>query len=135
MPPFWCGRRVEALGADTANSIGTPVTPGGASEGSFTTIGTSTYAYGYVVPMIQGNGADTTLTDKGIAMDLGVGSALYKDFEDFLFTTGSSENSANWMGSASGRWCHIPAGTALQARLQSSTTNVEALDCLIYGVY
>jgi hypothetical protein len=132
MPAHWVGRGVETLGANTASSTGTSVTPGTASEGTFTAIGTSTYRYGYVVPWVHGTLADTTQADNQLMCDIGVGGTALPGLSDFCFNTNTNEAISPW--GSSGSFCDIAAGTALQARLQSSST-AEAADCLIYGVY
>ena len=57
----WTGTKVEAIGADTANSSGTYITTGGASEGTLTRLGASDGAatlahdWGFVLPMVGGS--------------------------------------------------------------------------------
>jgi hypothetical protein len=131
--PSWAGRGVECLGADTAASTGTSVTPGGVSEGSFTDIGTSTRGYRYINVGVQGTLSDTNMSQNMGAYDIGVGGAVYQNLEGFLFTCSGSEV----LGAAAGghgRWRTIPSGTALQLRGQVSGT-AEPVDCCIYGVY
>lgn len=132
-PIGWVGRGVETLGQVTASSKGTDVTPGGASEGTFTSIGTSGFEYKYVTTMLHGNIPDTTQVAHGISVDFGTGSALLKDLQDFRFGTNSAEHSGPW--STVGRWTTIPSATALQLRAQSEDATVEASDYCIYGVY
>jgi hypothetical protein len=132
-PSGWCGRGVESVGANTAASQGTSVTPGGASEGSFTDIGTTVNAWRYILVMPQGTLTDTNMTTAMQSYDIGVGGATYKSLEEFWFiNNGASETSGPLM--SRGRFVEVPAGTALQLRGQSSGT-AEAMDCLIYGVY
>jgi hypothetical protein len=132
MPAHWVGRGVETLGENTASSTGTSVTPGTGSEGTFTSIGTSTYRYGYVVPWSHGTLADTTQANNEIMFDIGSGGTALPGLSDFSFNSNTNEAISAW--GARGRFCNIPAGTALQLRGQASGT-AEAQDCLIYGVY
>jgi hypothetical protein len=133
-PSGWCGRSVEALGADTANSRGTSVTAGTTAEGTFTAIGTTGFEYGYVLPMVGGNLADTTMTNNWIAADIGVGGAVLKDLTDWVFNMSTTEGATSVEGGM-GRFTKIPSGTALQLRTQASDTSVEPKDYCIYGVY
>ena len=126
----WTGTQVEAVGADTANSTGTYITPGGASEGTLTSLGTTTGEWGFVLPMVGGN-TDTTMNVNFLAVDLASdGSTVIPGLEDFLLLTDSSECSAPLSG---GRYCHVPAGTTLNLRAQGSGT-AEAMAFVCYGV-
>lgn len=127
----WVGTGVETLGALTATSRGTQVTPGAASEGSWTSIGTSTRLWQYVHPMLIGN-TDTTLTGTMYGLDVGTGSALIDGLENFTFHGSGSEF---FMAGQSGRYVSVPSGTALQARIQSHSGDVEAKSVCLYGVY
>lgn len=130
----WTGTRVEGvgLGAEGTASGGTDVTPGTTSEGSFTTIGSATvYDWGYAVPMIGGN-VDVTMLSSVIATDLGVGGVALGGLDEWLFCLFTTETAAAQRGSI-GRYTHIPAGTTMQLRAQSSNS-AEALDFGIYGV-
>jgi hypothetical protein len=133
-PIGWCGSRVECVGADTASSIGTSVTPGTTSEGSFTSIGTTVNEWRYIFPYVQGMLADSNIQSQMIALDIGVGGSIYKGLEEFWFASSSNENVWPGMGNV-GRFSVIPASTALQARGQVEGATAEAFDVLIYGVY
>ncbi len=125
----WTGTRVECLGAATGTSQGTAVTAGTTAEGTLTSIGTSTYEYGYVYPGMGGNGS-TTVNKDNFELDIGLSGAAIPGLVDFMFTSSTSER----INSKSvGRFCHIPAGTALYARLQGA--NATAQDVCIYGVF
>ena len=129
----WAGQGIECLGADTANSRGTLITPGSTSEGSWTSIGTSAYEYRYVLPMVARN-SDTAAATRLLAVDIGTGSAVIDGQTDYLFQGNTSEVMSQ-QGSALGRFARIPASTALQARAQSSSSGVDGTDVCIYGVY
>jgi len=130
----WTGTRVEGVGLGAAGTAsgGTDVTPGTTSEGSFTTIGSATvYDWGYVVPMIGGN-VDVTMLNSIIASDLGVGGVALDGLDNWLFACFTTETASLQRGQT-GRYAHIPAGTTLQLRSQSSNS-AEANDFAIYGV-
>jgi len=128
----WTGTRVEGvgLGAEGANSQGTAVTPGTTSDGTLTAIGTTIYDWGYVVPMINGN-ADVTMNAGVVSADLGVGGVALDGLDEWLFYIFTTETSGPLRGQV-GRYTHIPAGTALQLRSQTSAA-AEAQDWGIYG--
>ena len=127
----WCGAGVECLGADTAASKGAAVTPGGAAEGTFTAIGTSGRLYRYVFATLAGN-SDTTLGNGVQGLDIGTGGALIAGLENFPVATNSLEYE---VPTDEGRYVDVASGTALQARLQSDTTDTEAKTVCIWGVY
>jgi len=133
VPGGWAGAGVETLGALTATSRGTQVTPGGASEGTFTTIASSTRDYRYVLGRSIGS-VDTTQNVSVQTLDIGTGSALIPGLENFYGTFTSGEICVPAPEDL-GRWVQVPSGTALQARLQSHTTDTEAKSVCIYGVY
>lgn len=128
----WVGSGVETLGADTANSRGTAVTPGGASEGSWATIGTSSRKYRYITPGIQGNN-DTTIAAESNTWDIGSGSALLQGLSDYYTVDLAAESQSQW--TPRGFSCDIPASTALQLRGQSSTTPSGLQYATLHGVY
>ena len=129
----WSGAGVETLGADTSASRGTDVTPGTTSDGTLTSIGTTSRTYRYVLPAVMGN-ADTTLTSGAHACDIGTASAAIAGLEEFLFFGSGAE----WQESpdnGQGRFVDVASGTALYARLQSGGAEAEAKSVCIYGVY
>lgn len=128
----WVGGGIETLGADTANSRGTAVTPGSTSDGSWATIGTSGRRYRYLMPGIAGNN-DTSLVAETIAWDVGSSSAVYQNMADFWTYDSTSENQGPWL--PRGWWCDVPSGTSLQVRGQSSTTPSGLQYACLYGVY
>jgi hypothetical protein len=129
----WVGSGVETLGAITASSQGTTVTPGTASEGSFADIGTTTKEWRYILPMVHNAVSDTNTQVAIVACDIGSGGAIYKELEEFWCSTADYECIGPALGGR-GRYVVIPSGTALQLRAQSSL-NSEPFDALIYGVY
>ncbi len=125
----WTGTRVECVGADTSLSRGTMVTPGTTAEGTLTSLGTNTSEFGHAT-LMSANNTDTTMLAGTRAADIGISTAVIPGLEDFLFQTSSSEYSYNINH---GRFCHIPASTALYVRAQGSAA-AEAHDYCIYGV-
>ena len=133
-PATWVGRRVEAVGVVTASSRGTDLLAGSAARSAFTSMGSTVYDWNYVLPYSGGSGADTTMTDAVEVVDIGSGSATFRNLTNFPFAFTSNESSTYWHGGR-GRFVPIPAGTALQLRGQSSIAAPEAHDWVIYGVY
>lgn len=131
----WCGTGVECVGAVTGSSSGTSVTAGGASEGTLTSIGTNTYEWGHVQPVLGGNVTDTTMNAGIIAADLASGSStsnLIPGLEEFLFKTATAEYCGP--AAAGGRFARVPSSTTLYLRAQTSATE-EAQDWCIYGCF
>lgn len=132
----WAGTQVEAIGADTANSTGTYVTPGGVSEGTLTRLGATDGAatiagnWGYCLPMLGGN-TDTTMNAGILTADLGTSAAVIPGLDEFIFQSISTEFSFN---ESVGRYCGVPVGTILYLRAQTSAT-AEAMAFVAYGVY
>lgn len=130
----WYGMGVEALGTNISVSQGTSVTPGNASDGTWTDMGTSTFSYGYVLPMIHGSLTDVTMGSQFIHVDVGSGGASFPELEDFLVATTGSEYTDDCFGGL-GRFTMIPANTAIQLRSQNSGANIDPFDYAVYGVY
>lgn len=130
----WAGTQVECVGVNTAASQGVSVTPGTVSDGTFTDIGTARNSFRYVLPMLQGSLTDTNMAANVTAADIGVGGALYRDLEEFLWSSNTNEVTWPVMGGR-GRYTEIPAGTLLQLRAQTESATVDAYDFCIYGVY
>lgn len=130
-PPSWYGRGVEIIGVNTGSSTGTSVTPGTTGEGSFANIGTTTYEWGFISPLIHGTLADTTSSNNNMTVDVGVGGSLYLGLEHFLMGNVSNETGIQY---GPGAFCRVPAGTALQLRAQAGTDATPA-DMMILGVY
>jgi len=126
------GVGVETVGAVTASSRGTAVTPGTTAEGTFTAIGTTVRSFKYVYAVALGN-VDTTMTQGQLGLDLGISTTLIPGLENFGAISDANERSN--MVNALFRKTNIAAGTALTARLQSHTTDAEAKYVCIYGVY
>jgi hypothetical protein len=130
----WYGTGVECLGASAATSLGTEVVPGTSAEGTWTDIGTTTKRYGYIQPMHQGTIGSTVNSPTYFSLDIGASSAALHGLSGFLSTQNTTEEVFN-LPQSFGRHTYIPAGTLLQARLQSSGTSVLGRDICLYGVY
>ena len=128
----WSGGGVECLGADTANSRGTGVVAGSASDGTLTSIGTSTYTYKAIMGVQAGN-SDTSMIESFMALDIGLSGAALPGLENFLQILTTQEDTQDL--DIFPRYREVPAGTALYARLQSSGTDTETHYVCIYGVY
>lgn len=130
----WVGTGVEQVGADTATSSGTYITPGTTAEGTLTSLGAATTReWGFVVPMLGGN-TDTSLLVGVESLDIARGSTtadLISGLDDFIFTTHSTEFSGN---EGTGRYCNIPAGITPHVRTRFSGT-AEAKAYALYGVF
>jgi hypothetical protein len=128
----WVGSGIEALGATTASSRGTSVTPGSGSEGSFATMGTSTRRYRYLNVGIQGNN-DTSYTAGSTSWDIGSGSSVLQSMEEFMSIGLAAESLSQW--TPRGFSCDVPSGTSLQLRGQHSATSSGLQYGILYGVY
>jgi len=130
---YWVGTGVEAVGANTADSGGTPVTVGTTSDGTLTSIGTNTYDWGYVT-MHGTNNGDTAMLGNNSVWDMASGSAttaLLSGLDEWVVNGSTTEVTYNPL---QGRYYHVEPGTTLYIRGQSSG-NAEDLDIIIYGVY
>jgi hypothetical protein len=72
----WAGSYIDAFGVDTATSAGTTIVPGGASEGSWTEIGTLTRPCRYLEFGYGIN--DTTMAYGMVDVDIAIGDATNK---------------------------------------------------------
>jgi len=128
--PHWTGTKVESVGALTASSRGTQITPGTTSDGTFTNLATNVGEFGFVLPQVGGN---TDVSEVGglYTCDIGANGVLLPGLEDFIFGANATEY---WYPvNANGRFYYLPAGTDIEARLQASGT-AEAKSVVLYGV-
>lgn len=129
----WVGSGVETLGETTASSKGTAITLGSASEGSWTSIGTTGRRWKYLNMAAMSNN-DTSIVAETVAYDVGSGSAVLQGMEGKMFSMDASTE-AQQMWESRGLWCDIPSGTALQLRGQSNATPSGAQTAILYGCY
>lgn len=114
------GTIFRSFGAVTASSRGTLVTPGTASEGAWTQLGSATveplwyWSFGYGV-------GDATMTGMVVHADIGCGDASNKRtiIEDFPIVQLGTEIIGR---SAAGAYMTVAAGDLIYGRLQASTT-------------
>lgn len=111
------GMRSETLGATTASSTGTTITAAGSAntKGSWTTIGTSTFDYEYVIVCVgHAGGAVNYVVDIGIQSNSG-DRVLIQDLR--LDATRVAASRSNQYGIP----VHFPSGSVIRARSASST--------------
>ena len=129
----WAGSMVEALGADTATSSGVIITPGAASEGTFTTVGTTGFAYRAVIMAIGSNSDGSIFTAGSYAGDLGIGGVVVAGGSNMCWTVANTSEATSIIFSQE-RHLTIPSGTVLQARLQSSGAANDNPAVVVYGI-
>lgn len=124
--------KVDAIGVSTAASQGTSVTAGNSgAEGSWTSIGSTTARdYKALYVLAQGTLADTNTTALTYHFEVGFSSTA---LAEFFFATSSSEQTHGPTPSLP-VFHHIPSGTQLQIRGESSGT-AEPIDMALYGLY
>lgn len=116
------GSFVEAIGVGTAPT-GTSVTAGTTSEGSWTSLGTTTNKLWWWQLGVQVSTADTSWISGAQHFDLAYGDATNKQIiiEDLLIVSATSEAMQNPPLTA-GVELPVPAGTNIYVRAQSSGT-------------
>ena len=132
---WWCGSKVETLGATPAGSRGTTVTPGASgSFGSWTNIGgTTSGRYGCIQPSYTGiNG--TAAQVQSCKLQTGYGSTKLAGSPVWSISSDGSEN-INHSMNAFPFWCDIPAGTQMQAQIASDLGSPDNCEIALYGVY
>jgi len=124
------GSFVESIGVSAPG--GTTIVPGTTSDGSWTSMGTTTLRTWWVQFGIQVATADTAWTLAAIHVDVAVGDGSQFDIiiQDANFCTDSGEYVGNPPLTAGVEW-DIPAGSTLYMRAQSSA----ALDSYNAAVY
>ena len=126
------GSFVEAIGI--SGQVGTSITPGTASEGAWTSIGTTTSRLWWWQVAIQLTTADTSWVANGIHVDLAVGDESNKDviISDTLIITTTAEAMATLPITAGVEW-DVPAGSTLYMRAQNSGALDTAYTAAAYG--
>ncbi len=129
------GTGVVAFGVTAASSSGTAITLGGASEGSYTQIGSATDRALWWWQIGLGIN-DTTMTAALLHLDLGIGDASAKQLviQDQLFITTAAEQITSFPTSAPPTY-DAPVGALVYARGQHSTTADSNNSVIVYGVY
>lgn len=128
---WWCGSKVETLGAVAASSKGTDVTPGSSgSFGSWTDIGATTGRWGAIQASIGGPG--TVAATQAYHWEIGYSSTRIPGVPQLFTGISVSEiGPKNW---SSIMGCDIAEGTTLQVRGKGGGT-ADVIDVLLHGVY
>jgi hypothetical protein len=129
------GQGVETVGAVTASSRGTAVTPGTTSEGSWTSIGTTTRKWKFAQHGMGIN--DTSLTSGGAyANDLSFGDGtnnILLDQDKMHLVPNTTEALSAQLRAQS--YCDVPLGETIYGRSQCSGTPDSNVSMAAYGVY
>jgi len=125
------GSFIETLGVSAYT--GTSITPGGASEGAWTSIGTTTLRTWWVQFGLQIATTDTAWTLAAHHVDVAVGNGSSYDviISDANFCVDSGEYVGNPPLTAGVEW-DIPAGSTMYMRVQSSGTPDSAYEAAVY---
>lgn len=129
---WWCGQKVETLGANVGTSKGTNVTPGNSDAwGSWTNIGASTRRYGALVLGI--NGTDAAITNTQYFFQIGAGGAQLPGTPQYMVAAGAA-SLMQYITPAVPVWCDEPSGTTFQVRGMCAGT-AEVFNFTLHGVY
>jgi hypothetical protein len=134
-PDWWCGEQVIAYGITAASSIGTNVTQGGtSSEGSWTSIGTTSQDHKALIFLVHGSNTDTTMQTSAQNWDVGIDTTSTAILaQDFLSMSGTAESIGQhgiWMPI----YADVPSGSVLAVRGSASVASPDVLDVALYGV-
>lgn len=126
------GSYVEALGITAP--AGTSVTPGTTSEGTWTSIGTTTNRCWWWQAAIQVPTADTSWNAAAIHVDVAVGNGTDFDviIQDMAVVTSTAEAIVNPPLTAGVEW-DVPAGSTIYMRAQHSGT-LDTYTGAVYGL-
>ena len=133
IPPFRVGTRVTTYGMGTVPN-GTAITPGASgAEGSATQITASTsddhFAF---VPSFQ-TATDTTVNNRGLAVDILIGAATEEEIGSWLFHTDVNEHMDGPFNPMPA-FQDVPSGTRLAMRASNNGTNDAAYNGVIHAV-
>lgn len=128
---WWCGTKVETLGAVEASSKGTDVTPGNSGAfGAWADIGVTTGRWGAIQPSIGGPGS--VAATQAYQWEIGYSSVRIPGVPQLFSAISVSEvGPKSWSAIMN---CDIPQGTTLQVRGKGSAT-ADVIDVLLHGVY
>jgi hypothetical protein len=129
------GTGVETVGAVTASSRGTLVTPGTTNDGSWTSLGSTTKKWKHVQ---HGMGIDdASMTSGGVYHnDLSFGDGtnqIILDQDKRYYVSAATENFGGILQSRT--YCDVPAGATIYGRSQCSGTADSSCSMAAYGVY
>lgn len=131
----WRGSRVTAYGPATGTSLGTAITSGTTSDGTYTSLGTTSEDASFWQLAFGSN--DATLTSGGVyTFDLAFGNASFKSniVENQLVIIPTSAEDVGMGAKAIAVGRAVPSGATLYGRLQCSGTADSPLYCAAYGV-
>jgi len=127
------GSRVETIGAVTASSSGTAITPGSTSEGAWTSMGSlSNDAWWWQVGFGQNDGSTSAA---GIHFDVSAGDASNKKFllENLLFINTAAEQQGN-LPTSFGCVANAKTSDTIYVRAQTSASNDTSPSTIIYAL-
>jgi hypothetical protein len=132
----WTGTKVETIGMVTSVSRGTLVTVGTTAEGALTRLGASdgaaTLAHDWGFVLAETGSTDSSQPATQDHLDLGTSVAVISGLEDFRSTWPATEDMTSSEG---GRFCYVPAGTVLHARIQALDNGNTQRTVMAHGVY
>lgn len=132
---WWCGQQVIDYGIALASSMGTNVTQGGSSsEGSWTSVATTTQEHKALVFMVQGSNTDVVMQSAAQNWDVGLdttSTALLQ--ENFLSRTNTSE-AMGYHGLWLPIYANLPSGSPLAVRGSATAATPDVMDVALYGV-
>lgn len=127
------GSFTETVGITPGAILGTSVTPGTSSEGSWTSIGTTVNRLWWWQLGVQVSASDSAWNTALLFGDVATGDATHKDIiiQDNPFVTSTAEACANPPLSAGVEW-DVPAGANIYVRLQNAGSN-DTYTVAVYG--
>lgn len=128
------GSVAKAYGVSTTN--GTAVTPGTVSEGSWTSIGTTTMAHWYWQANIMVEVSDTSWNGNIGHLDISVGDGANYNIiaQDIAFGTYASPQNYGSLHAYFATERFVPSGSTIYARAQNSGTLDTNYEVIVYGV-
>lgn len=134
IPPFKCGRKVTTYGTKINNARGQAVTPSQSAAAASVTEMTAATAEDHFafMPGFQ-VATDTTISERGYSVGIGVGAATEERIGSWHSRTGAREDMC---GNYPPFPCFndVPAGSRLSLLVSNSGLNDAAYDGLIYAV-
>lgn len=125
------GSFVETIGAN--GITGTAVTPGTTSEGTWTSIGTTTKSCWWWQVGPQVNASDTSWTSSMVYVDLAVGDGSNKDIilQNVPYSTNSSEAAGLGLYTITAEY-NVPSGSTMYVRMQAGS-GTDTMGVSVYG--
>lgn len=128
---IWCGQKIEQLGITTASSTGVNITAGTTSEGSWTSIGTTTRSHRFYEFGFGAN--DAAATNGAYSVDISVGDASSKKIiiMDHLVGHRDVEMTSK---PACPTWARSTVGDIVYARTQYGPNAAGTHSIAVYGM-